>query len=405
MYPKLYTRRSILKIINYFDMPNGGGERYYDRLATAEQKHNKTWVVSGYNGFGQLDPSKRQVFRKFEESQIPHISSSSLLSCSWSFLAAAVGCTIHLQGFVSAGYNNVKTIEIESAVKFLASCDRYCLILLENGKLYKCFPQSKQPTLYEVRFQRNEGLIHHSRPLNEDSGTKISSVACGNAFMVALGESNEVFSGTTQIHQFPNNVRVKQLECGFEHALMLTHNGDLYTWGNGLRGQLGNEMLKIEEMPVLIEALAGIKITNIAASGWHSAAISSFGDLYTWGFNSNGQLGITPLNYESSVLKVYSLPQLVNIVCHTCEGNESEEHCFPVKVAAGARHTVLILNCGSVLATGWNAYGQAGTDDPKNCDNFVNKMIIDQNIENIELKCGSWCTFIGICDNGAERHN
>lgn len=41
-----------------------------------------------------------------------------------------------------------------------------------------------------------------------------------------------------------------------------------------------------------MEALAGVEIVKIAAGGWHSCAISSIGDLYTWGWNDRGQLGI-----------------------------------------------------------------------------------------------------------------
>jgi len=40
-----------------------------------------------------------------------------------------------------------------------------------------------------------------------------------------------------------------------------------------------------------VDALAGLRVMLIAAGGWHSAAVTECGDLYTWGWNQSGQLG------------------------------------------------------------------------------------------------------------------
>lgn len=98
------------------------------------------------------------------------------------------------------------------------------------------------------------------------------------------------------------------------------------------RGQLGHGSLDDETEPVLIEALAGLKITNIAAGGWHSCALSADGDLYTWGWNSNGQLGLSKSDKQESY-SVQATPQIV----------ESFDDLNVIMVDAGNRHTLALL--------------------------------------------------------------
>lgn len=58
------------------------------------------------------------------------------------------------------------------------------------------------------------------------------------------------------------------------------------------RGQLGNGSLNAVEQPELLIPLDGLIVIDIDAGGWHSAAVTVNGDLYTWGWNNFGQLGL-----------------------------------------------------------------------------------------------------------------
>lgn len=82
-----------------------------------------------------------------------------------------------------------------------------------------------------------------------------------------------------------------------------------------------------EEEPALVKALDGIKISAIAAGGWHSCAISEEGDLYTWGWNCNGQLGI------GDQYSVMATPHVVDF---------EDDQANVVKVACGTRHTIAL---------------------------------------------------------------
>ena len=51
----------------------------------------------------------------------------------------------------------------------------------------------------------------------------------------------------------------------------------------------GNTILWV---PRLIKSLGTMKVTAVAAGLYHSAALTAVGQLYTWGANAKGQLGL-----------------------------------------------------------------------------------------------------------------
>lgn len=58
------------------------------------------------------------------------------------------------------------------------------------------------------------------------------------------------------------------------------------------RGQLGHGSIDSVDYPQEVQALGGVQIVQIACGGWHSCALSESGDLYVWGWNESGQLGL-----------------------------------------------------------------------------------------------------------------
>lgn len=150
------------------------------------------------------------------------------------------------------------------------------------------------------------------------------------------------------------------------------------------RGQLGNgEITPHREQPQLIEALAGVKIVDIAACGWHSGAVSSFGDLYTWGWNSKGQLGLK--DEKRSRGSVFTLPQLIEI-----EDADGVEVSFE-KVYCGVGYTVAISTRGDIYYAGNDIANkmnyQKVEKEAEKCGFDLFK-IGDDFSKNVCLKCG-----------------
>ncbi|TYZ61267.1 hypothetical protein PybrP1_009568 [[Pythium] brassicae (nom. inval.)] len=131
---------------------------------------------------------------------------------------------------------------------------------------------------------------------------------------------------------------------GCEHMIALTETGLAYSWGYNDRGQLGHENLTSKiHIPKLIESLKDKKLGFAAVSYHHSAVVTDAGELYTFGMNDCGQLGLDHTQHQST-------PQLVKAL----EGHEV------AMVSCGLYHTIICTAAGELLSCGKNDYGQLG---------------------------------------------
>ena len=192
------------------------------------------------------------------------------------------------------------------------------------------------------------------------------------------------------------NESIVHVSCGHSHSLFLGSSGSVYSAGIGSRGQLGHGVLETCKNPRLLEALAGVPIASVQAGGWHSMALSSCGDVYTWGWNNSGQLGLgeggsttdDPENGRSATPEVLALPSLLD--------DQGVLDLNFVSIAAGSRHSVAVSSDGGVWGWGWSAYGQLGTDSPSirrpkliPLDVFTSLNFMPRIVQ-----CGPWNTFV-----------
>ncbi len=85
-----------------------------------------------------------------------------------------------------------------------------------------------------------------------------------------------------------------QVEAGGNHSLALTKDGKIYGWGDGWNGQLGvgePGAALVAEPVDMTGALAGVEVEQIATGDNHSLALATDGRLFGWGLNSSGELG------------------------------------------------------------------------------------------------------------------
>lgn len=137
--------------------------------------------------------------------------------------------------------------------------------------------------------------------------------------------------------------------------------------------------------PTLLEALSGIRIIEIAAGGWHSAALSEFGDLYVWGWNKQGQLGI-PVKHQRSI---YLLPEIVDV---TTEGSPDPEEIE--LISCGSSHSIILTRSGKLFGAGNCAFGQL--PQVSSSSGFIDQFtpISFANPEITKIVCGSMTSFI-----------
>ena len=107
------------------------------------------------------------------------------------------------------------------------------------------------------------------------------------------------------------DVVIERCACGWDHSLAVSADGDLYTWGAGMNGKLGHGDEENVSVPQKIAyfSSAGIKVAIVDAGCEHSVAISTKGELFTWGHGDSGRLGHGDSASERTPKRVESLVQ------------------------------------------------------------------------------------------------
>ena len=89
-------------------------------------------------------------------------------------------------------------------------------------------------------------------------------------------------------------VDVVHVSASRTHCVAVSRDGRVYTWGSGLYGQLGHGDLKTRFAPKMVEALRHVNVTVAAAGERHTVAVDDMGEVYAWGSNEHGELGLDP---------------------------------------------------------------------------------------------------------------
>jgi alpha-tubulin suppressor-like RCC1 family protein len=202
----------------------------------------------------------------------------------------------------------------------------------------------------------------------------MEDIACGSNFTAALAVDGKVFTwggndkGNLGLDDVKDRVLptlctdlvgtdVVKVVCGDYHMFACTKN-EVYGWGWNGCGQLGINNEEDQHRPVLLEVLRNNQIVSMSCGAAHTVAVvfmSKFKTrlLYAWGSNANGQLG---QGKKKRVLKPTPVPDLKDIVIS--------------EVACGSMHTVIRTEEGEVYTTGLNRYGQLGHGNNANLDSF-----------------------------------
>ena len=111
---------------------------------------------------------------------------------------------------------------------------------------------------------------------------------------------------------------VRMVTMGSSHAMATTDGGDVYVWGRGATGQLGTGLFNDIDAPSLIGGEMELQtVAELFAGNSHSAGITTKGELYTWGMGGEGKLG----NVRSGPAFVgRDIARRVRHACRNCRG-------------------------------------------------------------------------------------
>jgi alpha-tubulin suppressor-like RCC1 family protein len=99
-------------------------------------------------------------------------------------------------------------------------------------------------------------------------------------------------------------VGVKAIAAGNGYTLALTESGEVYAWGLNDHGWLGLGDTENRLTPTKVAGLGRVKA--IAAGRHHPLALTESGEVYAWGSNEYGQLGLGDTEYRLIPTKVAS---------------------------------------------------------------------------------------------------
>ena len=147
---------------------------------------------------------------------------------------------------------------------------------------------------------------------------------------------------------------VTQVAAGGNHSLAVTASGQLYAFGYNGNGGLGIATNSGTGNPTPTPAPVSLPgeigpVTQVAAGGAHSLAVTASGQLYAFGLNGTGELGRSAnigTNNPNPTPTLVTLPGEIGPVTH---------------VAAGSNHSLAVTASGQLYAFGFNEYGQLGS--------------------------------------------
>lgn len=135
---------------------------------------------------------------------------------------------------------------------------------------------------------------------------------------------------------------VTRIAAGTAHMLAVTQNGDVYAWGLGTSGQLGQGDSANSSYAIKVQNLSNA--IDVAAGAAHSVALTKDGKMYMWGAGANYRLGNNATANQTLPIYVYRSQNIVEI-------------------SAGAIHTVALSGDGMAWGVGGNANGQVGSNE------------------------------------------
>ena len=200
------------------------------------------------------------------------------------------------------------------------------------------------------------------------SSSKCIQVACGFAYTAAVtslgtlycwgaGENGRLGTGSHQDRVVPTaisaltNVPIAQVFAGSVHTCALSRSGDLYTWGKcDFTGHgLPHDILWPRLLTLNHVGQVSVSQLSIGPGGYHTLALTSAGEVYTWGHNRVGQLGLP-------------LSQTFVATPERLEFSKARDDEIVTQVIAGWGHSALVTNEGQMYVCGRNEQGQLGLE-------------------------------------------
>lgn len=277
-------------------------------------------------------------------------------------------------------------VDLDNVVK-IAVGDFHMCALTEEGKLYGWGSYKDEEGFLGLQI----GLAKNARQRNpvefkfkQFQGYKIVDVASSGNSTIVLTSTGRVFQWgcTKQIlpkrsprlaemndrdqllpHYVPFTKKGVRIFSGGNHHFVVTHDGEVYSWGINGYGQLGLGDAAPHEIPQLIKGLKNV--VSLSCGQCHTLALTKEGDVYSFGRNAYGQLGLGNKEEQDGVVERLPpkyKPQLVSWFRDNLKDDK------PVQIYCGGQHSSVVTKNGDVYAWGFGDSFRLGTGNEDDAD-------------------------------------
>ncbi|KAI4497476.1 hypothetical protein M0802_007487 [Mischocyttarus mexicanus] len=242
---------------------------------------------------------------------------------------------------MNENYNNSKVVHHipnirGNQITAVTAGQDHSILLTESGEIYTFgWGADGQTGLAHYRNEHQPSLVK-----GDLAGQHIIKVACVADCILALSDKGKLFGwGNSEYGQLLTNNDNYQVNIATElnipkevghivdiaaggcFCMILNSSGDVYVWGYGILG-LGPQVQRVLKPTLIPSTLFGnnaysrnTKVTNIYCGLSHLAAITNTGDLYMWGCNKFGSLGLSHRNDQFFPFKVSVGAQVKKVAC------------------------------------------------------------------------------------------
>lgn len=258
---------------------------------------------------------------------------------------------------------------LSTTVAAAAVGDSHSLVLTTAGRLY-AFGFDNDGQLGNGSGS-SASIVPTPTHVTLPSGAAVTAIAAGVQFSLAVSATGQLYafgdngdgqlgtSGTGELDSptlvtFPHPAddpadqpKVAAVAAAGFASFAITSDGELYAFGADTDGQLGLPAATTRPTLVNLPGASG-PVTQVAAGNNFTLALTASGQLYGFGDNSLGQLGV-------------QLPGTTNFtVTPTLVTPLPGQHGAVTQVAAGGNQTLVVTASGQLYSFGLNLYGELG---------------------------------------------
>ncbi|CAM9305770.1 unnamed protein product, partial [Ectocarpus sp. 13 AM-2016] len=188
-----------------------------------------------------------------------------------------------------------------------------------------------------------EHILEEERTLHRRFQGRLLSWGSGQRGQLGLGEG-VVDRRTPHVIHALAGLPVRSVVAGAAHALCVTLDGKVFSWGCGQDGRLGHGDYKDRWEPCRVEGVGSDPVALIGAGAAHSIAVSLPQSVHLWGRGAHGRLGTGDNKCRHAPVRLKSWPP-------------GFPGCVVKDVALGGAHSIVLAHrsAPTTLANPWGA--------------------------------------------------